>query len=130
MYRIFIVMISLVLMVQPCLMGKEKTVLAVAADGDTLEASVSSMAGRCAYFLIVDAKGKLMKALENPYKDEGQAGISAAHFLASKNVTTVIAGHFGDKMRDVLDAHKIAYVELRGTVKEAISKFLDKDMST
>jgi predicted Fe-Mo cluster-binding NifX family protein len=117
-------------MVQPFLMGEEKTVLAFASDGDTLEASVSNMAGRCAYFLIVNAKGKLMKALENPYKDMGQAGISAADFLASKNVTTVIAGHFGGKMRDVLDAHKIAYVEFSGTVKEAINKFLDKDRST
>ena len=130
MHRIFVVMISLALMVQPSLMGKEKTVLAVAADGDTLEASVSSMAGRCAYFLIVNTKGELTKALENPHKDEGQAGISAAHFLASKNVTTVVAGHFGGKMRDALDSHKIAYVEFRGTVKEAISKALDKDKRT
>ena len=42
----------------------------------------------------------------------------------------VIGGHFGDKMRDVLDAHKIAYVEFTGTVKEAIDKILKKDKRT
>ena len=127
MHRIFIVMISLILMFQPSLMGKEKTVVAVAADGETMEASVSGMAGRCPYFLIVDSNGKLIKAFENPYKDKGQAGISAADFLASKDVTMVIGGHFGDKMRDVLDAHKITYVEFTGTAKEAIDKILKKD---
>jgi predicted Fe-Mo cluster-binding NifX family protein len=127
MHRIFIIMISIILILQPNLMGKEKTVVAIAADGDTLEASVSGMAGRCSYFLIVDSNRKLIKALENPYKDKGQAGISAADFLASKDVTIVIGGHFGDKMRDVLDANKIAYVEFAGTAKEAIDKILEKD---
>ena len=131
MHRVMIIMISLVLMFQPCLMGKEKTVLAVASDGDTLKASVSHVAARCPYFLIVDGKGKLLKAIKNPNKDtQGRAGIAAADFLAQKKVTIVVAGYFGDKMRDALEAHKIAYFEFEGTVKEAIQKILEKDDKT
>ncbi len=128
MLRILIVLITFVLMFQPCLMGKEKTVLAVASDGDTLKASVSHMAARCPYFLIVDGKGKLLEAVENPYKDtRGGAGVSAANFLAGKNVTIVIAGNFGMKMIDALKAHKIAYFEFEGTAEKAIRKVLEKE---
>ena len=131
MHRIIIVMISLVLMFQPCLIGKEKTLLAVASDGDTLKASVSHVAARCPYFLIVNSKGKLLEAVENPYKDtRGGAGVAAADFLAKRKVTIVIAGHFGDKMRDALEAHKIVYFEFEGTVEQAIKKILEKEGRT
>ena len=128
MLRILIVLITFVLMFQPCLMGKEKTLLAVASDGDTLKASVSHMAARCPYFLIVDNKGKLLEAVENPYKDtRGGAGVLVVNFLAEKNVTIIIAGNFGDKMRDALEAHKIAYFEFEGTAEKAIRKILKKE---
>ena len=131
MHRIMIIMISLVLTFQPCLMGKEKTLLAVASEGQTLKTAVSHVAARCPYFLIVDGKGKLLKAIKNPNKDtKGRAGIAAADFLAERNVTLVVAGYFGDKMRDALDAHKIAHFEFKGTVKEAIQKILGKDGRT
>lgn len=128
MLRILIVLITFVLMFQPHVMGEEKVIIAVASDGETLKASVSHMAARCPYFLIVDNKGKLLEAVENPYKDtRGGAGVSAVNFLAEKNVTIVIAGNFGDKMRDALEAHKIAYFEFEGTAEKAIKKILEKE---
>ncbi|MFC2170104.1 NifB/NifX family molybdenum-iron cluster-binding protein [Acidobacteriota bacterium] len=130
MLRILIVLITFVLMFQPHVMGEEKVLIAVASEGETLEASVSHLAARGPYFLIVDNKGNLLEAIENPYKDTGGgAGVSAANFLAEKNVTIVIAGKFGNKMKDALKAQEIAYFEFEGIVEEAIKKTLEKEGS-
>jgi predicted Fe-Mo cluster-binding NifX family protein len=128
MLRILIVSMTFVLMFQPFLMGDEEVVIAVASDGETLEAAVSHLAARGSYFLIVDGEGKLLEAVENPYKDtRGGAGVSAANFLAEKNVTIVVAGNFGNKMIAALKAQDIAYFEFEGIAKEAIKKILEKE---
>jgi predicted Fe-Mo cluster-binding NifX family protein len=128
MLRILIVLITFVLMFQPHVMGEEKVIIAVASDGETLKAAVSHVAARCPYFLIVDSKGKLLEAVENPYKDtRGGAGVSAVNFLAGKNVTIVIAGNFGMKMIDALKAQEIAHFEFEGTAEKAIRKILEKE---
>lgn len=128
MFRGIIVFISFVLMFQPYLMGGEEVIIAVAADGETLKDSVSHVAARCPYFLIVDSKGELLEAVENPYKDtRGGAGVSAANFLAGKNVTVVVAGSIGNKMRNVLEEQEITYFEFEGNVEEAIREILEKE---
>ena len=112
MLKILMISVTIVLMFQPQLMGEEKVVIAVASDGETLKAAVSDVAARCPYFLIVDNKGTLLEAVENPYKDnKGGAGAAAANFLAEKNVTIVIAGNFGNKMKDALETNEIAFFE-------------------
>ena len=127
MLRILIVSITFVLMFQPFLMGEEEIVIAVASDGETLEAAVSQLAARGSYFLIVDGDGKLLEAIENPYKDtRGGAGVSVVNFLAEKNATIVIAGNFGSKMKDALKAKKIAFFKFEGIAEEAIKKLLEK----
>jgi predicted Fe-Mo cluster-binding NifX family protein len=128
MFRGIIVFISFVLMFQPYLMGGEEVIIAVAADGETSKDSVSHVAARCPYFLIVDSKGELLEAVENPYKDtRGGAGVSAANFLAGKNVTVVVAGSIGNKMRNVLEEQEITYFEFEGNVEEAIREILEKE---
>ena len=128
MLRVMIVTMTIVLMFQPSLMGEEKAVIAIASDGETLEAAVSQIAARASYFLIVDSEGKLIEAVENPYKENrGSAGVSVANFLAEKNVTIVVAGDFGNKMKDALKAKEIAYSEFEGIVADAIKKVLGKD---
>jgi predicted Fe-Mo cluster-binding NifX family protein len=128
MLRIMIVSITFIFMFQPFLMGEEEIIIAVASDGETLEAAVSHLAARGSYFLIVDGEGKLLEAVENPYKDtRGGAGVSAANFLAEKNVTIVVAGNFGNKMRDALTAQEIAYFEFEGIAEDAIKKILEKE---
>ena len=128
MIRILIVLGTFVLLFQPHVMGEEEVIISVASDGETLKANVSHVAARCSYFLIVDSKGKLLEAVENPYKDtQGSAGVSAANFLAERNVTIVIAGRFGNKMKDVLNAQKITYFQFEGIVEEAIRKILEKE---
>ena len=128
MFRILIVLITFVLMFQPQVMAKEKLIIAVASDGETLKAAVSYVAARCHYFLIVGNKGNLLEAVENPYKDtRGGAGVSAANFLAKKNVKIVVAENFGMKMIDALKAQEIAHFEFEGTAEKAIRKVLKKE---
>ena len=128
MFRVMLVFISFVLIFQPTLMGGEKVIIAVAADGETLEDSVSHVAARCPYFLIVDSKGKLSEVVENPYKDNrGGAGVSAANFLAGRNVTVVVAGSIGNKMQDALEVQEITYYEFEGSVEEAVREILEKE---
>ena len=128
MFRVMLVFISCVLIFQPYLMGGEKVIIAVAADGETLEDSVSHVAARCPYFLIVDSKGKLSEVVENPYKDNrGGAGVSAANFLAGRNVTVVVAGSIGNKMQDALEVQEITYYEFEGSVEEAVREILEKE---
>jgi predicted Fe-Mo cluster-binding NifX family protein len=122
-----ILSITFVLMFQSFLMGEEEVLIAVASDGESLKANVSHTAARCPYFLIIDSEGKLLEAVENLYKDiRGGAGVSAANFLAEKNVTIVIAGNCGNKMKDMLKAQEITYFEFEGTVEEAITKILEE----
>ena len=127
MLRIVIVLIMLVLIFPPCSAGEEDVIIAVASDGKTLKDFVSQLAARCPYFLFIDGTGKLLEAVDNPYVETiGGAGVSAANFLAERNVTIVIAGMFGDKMKNVLETKEIAYFESQGTVEEAIKKVLEK----
>ena len=126
-----IVLIALVLMFQPSLMGEEEVVIAVASDGKNVEDSVSQVAARCPYFLIFDSTGILLEAVENPYKDtRGGAGASAANFLAERNVTIVIAGNFGSKMKNVLEVLEIAHFEFEGIIEEAVRKILENKDGT
>jgi len=130
MLRIWIVLFSFILLFQPHVMGEEKVVIAIASEGETLEAAVSHIAARGPYFLIVDSKGTLMEAVENPYKDNrGGAGVSVANFLALKEVTIVVAGNIGNKMKDALEAKEMTYFVFEGTGGEAIKKILEKEDS-
>ncbi len=127
MLRIVIVLIMLVLMFPPCSVGEEEVIIAVASEGKTLKDSVSQVAARCPYFLFIDGTGKLLEAVDNPTEDtKGSKGVLAANFLAEKNVTIVIAGNFGNKMKDALETKEIAYFESQGIVEEAIKKVLEK----
>jgi len=127
MLRIVIVLIMVVLMFPPCSVGEEDVIIAVASEGKTLKDSVSQVAARCPYFLFIDGTGKLLEAVDNPYEDtRGSAGVSAANFLAERNVTIVIAGMFGNKMKNVLETKEISYFESQGIVEEVIKKVLEE----
>jgi predicted Fe-Mo cluster-binding NifX family protein len=131
MFRAIIIFASFVLMSQQYLVGGDKVIIAVASDGETLKDSISHVAARCPYFLIVDSKGKLLEAVENPCKDtRGGAGVLAANFLAGRNVTAVVAGSIGNKMRNALEEQEITYYDFEGNVEEAIRKILEKEDQT
>ena len=128
MFQKMMILCALVLLFQPCLVADEKVLIAAASDGEILNSAVSRLAARSPYLLIIDSKGKLVEVIENPYKESrGSAGVSVAALLAEKNVTIVIAGNFGSKMKDALEAREITSLEFEGSVKDGINKVLKKE---
>jgi predicted Fe-Mo cluster-binding NifX family protein len=120
-----------ILLFQPHMMGVEPIIIAVASEGKTLEAPVSQVAARGPYFLIVDDKGNVLEAAENPHKDtRGGAGVAAADFLAAKNVTVVVAGKFGNKMKSGLEENDITCVVFEGTAGDAVKEILKDEGGT
>jgi predicted Fe-Mo cluster-binding NifX family protein len=105
-----------------CSGQKEK--IAVSANGETLTAPVSRQAGLSPFFILFDEKGKLIEAIDNPYKEGGSAGIPVADFLASKGVTVVVAEGFGDRIVEVMKSKGIRAVAFKGSVEEAVKKVL------
>jgi predicted Fe-Mo cluster-binding NifX family protein len=102
--------------------------IAIASDGKTEEALVAQKAARSSCYLIFDKGGELREVVDNPHKDVGSgAGPLAAEFLASKEVTLVVAGLFGSKMVAALDNKGIRRVELTGKVRDALEKALNQD---
>lgn len=99
--------------------------IAVAASDKTVSASVSSQAGRSPYFLLFDKQSALVEAVDNPYKDAGNAGIPTLDFLASKGVKVLVAEGFGSKIVEVMKSKGIRPVEFKGNAKDAIKKALE-----
>jgi len=131
MFRMGIAFLVFFLLIQPQVLGEEKVVLAVASEGETMEAEVSQTAARCSYFLMFDGDGNLKNAVENPYQDtRGGAGVSVADFLAERNVTVFVAGGIGDKMKNALEAHGLTFVEFSGRVEEAVRFVLEMSAGT
>jgi predicted Fe-Mo cluster-binding NifX family protein len=102
------------------LFAVEKEKIAVAAEGQTLSASVGGQPGRSPYFLFFDEKGKMIEAVANPARD----GRAAADFLASKGVTVVVAGAYGPIIGDVMKNKGIKIVTFKGTAEEAVKNIL------
>lgn len=100
-------------------------VIAIAASGKTLSASVSNQAGRSPFFLLVDRQGALVGAVDNPYKDAGNAGIPTLDFLAGKGVNVVVAESFGSRIVDVMKDKGMRPVEFKGIAKDAVRKALE-----
>jgi predicted Fe-Mo cluster-binding NifX family protein len=95
--------------------------IAVASDGKTTESPISGKAARCKYFLLFDEEGQLTEILENPHGNApGGAGPKTADFLAQKEVTLLVAGNIGSKMKAALKRQEIVYVEFSGTVEEGL----------
>ena len=118
------IMLAILFLVSSLACGGQKEKIAVSANGKTLTASVSPQAGLSPFFLLFDEKGKLIEAVDNPYKEGGSAGIPVADFLASKGVTIIVAEGFGDRIVEVMKSKGIRAVAFKGSVEEAVKKVL------
>jgi len=100
--------------------------IAVACDGETLEAQVINKGARGQYLQFFDEKGDLLEVCENPYWEQvGSAGISCADFIAEKGATVFVAETVGSKMEEALDKNQITFKSFQGTVNEAVAFVLD-----
>ncbi len=99
--------------------------IAVSSEGSSPSSQVSAIAARCPYFIMFDGKGKLLEALENPYRNAaGGASSQVIGFLSGKGVTVVVAGAFGQKMVRGMQAKGIRYLEFKGTAADALKQAL------
>ena len=98
--------------------GREK--IAVAANGETPEASVSSRPGLAPFILFFDAEGKFMEAVPNP----GNNGIVVAGFLAKRGVTIIVAEGFGPIIVEIMKGEGIKPVAFTGTAEVAVKAVL------
>ena len=124
MKRGFFVTLFILFLVSSLACSGQKEKIAVSANGETVAAPVSRQAGLSPFFLLFDEKGKLIEAIENPYKEGGSAGISLVDFLAGKGVTIVVAEGFGDRIVEVMKSKGIRAVAFKGSVEEAVKKVL------
>jgi len=94
--------------------------IAVSSNGKTLEDQVDVRFARALYFLIID--GDQVEVVENPNLSAGGGvGVQTSQMLADKGVEAVIAGNFGPKAYQVLEAAGIKAYSVEGKkVKEAI----------
>jgi predicted Fe-Mo cluster-binding NifX family protein len=99
--------------------------VAVAANGKTPAAAVSTQAGRSPYFLFFDKQGVFVEAVDNPYKDASNAGIPAIDFLAAKGAKLIVAESFGAKIANDIKGKGLKPVEFKGIAKDAAQAALE-----
>jgi predicted Fe-Mo cluster-binding NifX family protein len=119
-------LLAAVLLLPGLVLAQQSTsdAIAVAANGKTASAAVSSQAGRSPFFLLFDKQGRFVEAVSNPYKDSGNAGIPALDFLAGKGVKVVVAEGFGSKIVEEMKSRGMRPVEFRGNATGAVTKAL------
>jgi len=82
--------------------------ICISATGNNLNAGLDPRFGRAIYFLIVDDKGKLIKAIKNTGVQAMRgAGITAAQIIAKEKVGVVITGNVGPNASMVLGSSGI-----------------------
>jgi len=95
--------------------------IAVAAEGSTADAAVSTVAARAPHILIFDAQGKLLSAQSNPAaRLSGGAGPALARWLAEQRVTLLLAGQVGGNMADEMTRLNIRAVSASGPADKAV----------
>jgi len=105
--------------------SQQTQIIAVATSEKTESSQISDKAARAPYYLIFDRSGKLLEIVSNPFRDDDRgAGPKVADLLASKNVSVVVAGDFGNKIKSALDNKKIDYHETSGIVKSVVEDLI------
>ncbi len=87
--------------------------------------SVSAQAGRAPYYLVYDEKKDLLESISNPFAvGGGGAGFGVAKMLADKGVDIIVAGSFGDKMKQAMAGRGTKHLEFSGSVADALEAAL------
>ena len=102
--------------------------IAIAAIGDSVTSEISKVAGRAPFFLLFDGDGVFLKSIKNPSMNRrGGASSRVVDLLIKESVKTVIAGKFGDKMKNSLETNKIEYHEHAGIAKKTVETFIKNE---
>jgi predicted Fe-Mo cluster-binding NifX family protein len=106
--------------------------IAVTSTGPTLEDTVESRFGRCAYFLIIDPDSLDFEPMENPnIMLGGGAGIQSAQLMANKRVSVVLTGNCGPNAYQTFGAAGIQVITgITGQVRKAVERFKAGELSS
>lgn len=92
---------------------------AITSTGNNSDAKLDHRFGRCSYFVIYDSESKSVEYIPNPFVEaEEGAGSESVKLLASRNVTRIISGEFGLKIKPLLDSLKIQMIVLKDSEKK------------
>ncbi len=84
---------------------ENKKKICITAQGKNLDAFLDPRFGRAVYFLFINNKGKLIKAIKNPGIEAIRgAGITAAQIVVDQKVEAVITGNVGPNAVRVLNS--------------------------
>jgi predicted Fe-Mo cluster-binding NifX family protein len=91
-------------------MSAMKTV--ITSSGDTLQSTMDSRFGRCAYFCVYDHESGSTSFLKNEFATaQGGAGQKVAEKMLNLGVKRIISGDFGPKAKDMLDKYQVQLVK-------------------
>jgi predicted Fe-Mo cluster-binding NifX family protein len=105
--------------------------LAIPADKQSMDASISQSFGRAPYFLIYDTESKDSIFLENSAAtSQGGAGIKAAQIIADQQVNALLTPLCGEKAAEVIKGAKIEiYKTVTSSIKDNIEAFNEGKLS-
>ncbi|MDD4008818.1 MAG: NifB/NifX family molybdenum-iron cluster-binding protein [Fermentimonas sp.] len=90
--------------------------IAITSTGDSLDSTIDPRFGRCAFFAIHDTDSESTEFVVNTNKEllEG-AGPSAVRFVAGYNVSVIVSGEFGLKVKPLLEELSIKAITHKKT---------------
>jgi predicted Fe-Mo cluster-binding NifX family protein len=89
--------------------------IAITSSGNTMDSTIDPRFGRCAYFAIYETGNNVVEFFPNPNKDaEEGAGPATVHLVSTFNVSKIVSGEFGQKIKSLLDELKIQMIVLKG----------------
>jgi predicted Fe-Mo cluster-binding NifX family protein len=97
--------------------------IAITSTGDSLDSVLDERFGRCSYFVVYDTESKSMEFIPNPNKEaENGAGPASVQVIASRNVSKIVSGEFGMKIKSLVDSLQIQMIVVKEpkTIREII----------
>ena len=93
--------------------------IAITSTGNTLDAKLDMRFGRCAYFIIFDNESKAVEIIPNSFNhlEEG-SGQAAVQLLVQRNVSKIVSGEFGLKIKPILDSLKVQMIVFKEPMKK------------
>ncbi|MCF8381751.1 MAG: hypothetical protein K9H49_19415 [Bacteroidales bacterium] len=93
--------------------------IAITSTGISLESTIDPRFGRCAFFVIYDTATHAIEFIPNPNKDaEEDVGPLSVKLVESRNVSKIVSGEFGVKIKSLLDSLKIQMIVLKDPKKQ------------
>ena len=92
--------------------------IAITSTGDSLDSSLDTHFGICAYFMFYDTESKEYEFSPNGNKDaDEKAGSAAVYLIKSRGVEKAISGVFGIKIKSLMNDAGIQMITFQKKIK-------------